>query len=518
MKTRLNQTLFSSLRTVVVLAVSLGVAQVASAANVIWTGASSPNQNWSSSGNWSGGTPSGNAVTFPANVFPASTNAQGVVNNIVDSSTTITGLTYANTNGTANQFDTTFIPSGVTLTVNGTVTVGTNNWTTIAGMSGTGTFVVNNTAGNFNIEGNSATAQTATFTLADGSNFVNVATLSIGETGGNNGRQAILNLGGGTNLIYANTINLGTGKGSATVQFTNTTGGISIRNAAGTGRATIFMGNGNSGSGACNGKLLLAGHPADVLAGTVTISAGSGGDTGAQQGTVTFDSGTFDANAILMASSSSASIASTTGTLTVGGSASAANFTVGTGGFTLSGTSGGKPGTGIFTLSNNATATINSSISKAAAANNTGTINVNSASLVMASGTVIGTPAIPIDTVNVNGATIQLAVLNGVTNIAATTFNDSGVASTVNISSLPVISGYPTTFPLIKFTTLSGGMNLNLGTLPGTYTGYVTNDSATTISLVIVGGPAVPKPVVWQGNVNSDWETSALNWTNSAGT
>ncbi len=88
-----------------------------------WGGAGT-DQNWSTSGNWSaGGVPSSSStVTFPDGAFPVTTNVQGAVNNIVQSSTTIASLTY--NNNVTNGFDTTQIPSGSILTVNGNVTIG----------------------------------------------------------------------------------------------------------------------------------------------------------------------------------------------------------------------------------------------------------------------------------------------------------------------------------------------------------------------------------------------------------
>ena len=47
-----------------------------------------------------------------------------------------------------------------------------------------------------------------------GTNQITCATVSLGESGGNNGRQATLNLGNGTNEFFVNNaVNLGTGKG-----------------------------------------------------------------------------------------------------------------------------------------------------------------------------------------------------------------------------------------------------------------------------------------------------------------
>ena len=87
-------------------------------AQSIWTGGGA-DANWSTPGNWSSGVvPNNNAVTFPDGAFPITTNAQGLVNNVVQSSTAISSITFNNLNG---NFDTTQISSGTILTINGTL-------------------------------------------------------------------------------------------------------------------------------------------------------------------------------------------------------------------------------------------------------------------------------------------------------------------------------------------------------------------------------------------------------------
>jgi hypothetical protein len=80
---------------------------------IIWTPAG-VNTNWSTAGNW---TPSGPPVSTNDVVFNDTgiAGAAGTVDNVVDSNFTIGSLTYGNT----NNYHTTLIPSGVTLTVGG---------------------------------------------------------------------------------------------------------------------------------------------------------------------------------------------------------------------------------------------------------------------------------------------------------------------------------------------------------------------------------------------------------------
>ena len=54
-----------------------------------------------------------------------------------------------------------------------------------------------------------------------------------------------------------------------------------------------------------------------------------------------------------------------------------------------------------------------------------------------------------------------------------------------------------------------------MGTLPGTYQGYISNDNSSMIWLVITNGPTLPKTDLWGGGVNNNWDTNTLNWTNN---
>jgi len=131
----------------------------ASAATIIYSGASGTDTNWSNAGNWFGSLPAGaDDVKF----FDFGTNGvAGTANNLVDGAFVgpINSLQYGNTNG----FHTTFIAPGQTLTVNGGLSVFTpadpgvaktlNE--TITGLAGT--LTLNNTLSNLVLnQGNSA--------------------------------------------------------------------------------------------------------------------------------------------------------------------------------------------------------------------------------------------------------------------------------------------------------------------------------------------------------------------------
>jgi hypothetical protein len=61
----------------------------------------------------------------------------------------------------------------------------------------------------------------------------------------------------------------------------------------------------------------------------------------------------------------------------------------------------------------------------------------------------------------------------------------------ISVSSVPAITVYPTQFPLIKYTTSSGDLTIiGLGTLPGIFQGYISNNTANlSIDVVLTGGP-----------------------------
>jgi autotransporter-associated beta strand protein len=521
-------------------------------ASVTWNATNnvSANTNWSDRVNWQlpGAPANVDNVFFDGNTTVANATT---INNVVDTSFTNASLTYNQT--ASGRWHNTLIPAGSVLTVSGATGIGTGaaagstTSVTISGLGeldANGAFSLNNVGGasdshvTLDMSGlstfkNAAPASTmsigtvaqqiVTVSLASNS-IVNVATLNIEATGGSNGRTGNFNLGANTNTIYANNINVSTGKGTTTkIQFgANAPAGTVAIGGTGGGsaRASLLLGFGNSGTAVCNGQLLLAGHLANVMAGTVSLGSVGGSTVSGDTGTVTFDHGTFDATSILMGSSTSAH--SSSGTFTVGGDAgNTAVLAVGSG--VVLGNASISAGTGAGTLNINVggTANVTGGITKntTAGAVNTATINLTDGTLNLVSGTV-GTLAAPIDTLALSdsGASdtkIQLNVVVGVTNIVATTVSGSGV-TTLNINSLIGVTG-TTQIPLISYTGGTPFANLTLGTTPAGYTGASLVDSGSTIDLLITP----PAPLIWKGAVagtlNSSWDIgSTANWLNGA--
>src|SRR5690348_17205443 len=200
-----------------VLALLLCAAAESARAQSTWTGGGA-DQNWSTAGNWSGGAvPSNDTVMFPDGAFPVTTNVQGVVNNVVQSSTTISSLTYNNVNP---DYDTTEIPSGTTLTVGGNLTVGLNN--AVAG-------------------------QATTVTMTGGGSLIAGAGAStfVGQNGNGTGSASLLDLSGLNNFAFnpagtGGSFSLGTGSsGSAmTVTLAAASNNITV--------GTLTVGNNNT--------------------------------------------------------------------------------------------------------------------------------------------------------------------------------------------------------------------------------------------------------------------------------
>jgi hypothetical protein len=170
--------------TVALCAILLAAGPESHATTIIWSGTSGTDTNWSTAANWTGGLPgASDDVKFFNNGAVATVSN---LNNVVDASTAIGSLQVGNT----NNFHTTLIPAGQSLTVAGALQVGTgtdqtSSQSVFATMTGAGSLAVNNTAANIligqgNTGGSSATLK-ATLDLRGLDNFTaNVSRLGIG--------------------------------------------------------------------------------------------------------------------------------------------------------------------------------------------------------------------------------------------------------------------------------------------------------------------------------------------------
>lgn len=538
-----------------VLAAALAADQRSNAGSFLWNVASPGANNWNLSDNWSPNT------GFPGVADTAIFGAVGTspdsltVNNVVSVDTTVSGLSYTNTTSGAWHVTQISAPNKLTVTTNflvGGITA--DNATTSVGMVGDGTlevdanafkvgnagsssssinpatlnmtglsnFVYNAPSGTWIVAGSGGDARAAgEIDLAAASNYITVGTINFNIGGGNNsGFNSLIQLGTGTNIFNVGTFVVCQTKAKlATVQFQSgapATAGLRIRGVGGAtnddSRATITLGDrNNTGSAQTDGEMHLNGYPVDIKADTLTIGqdrSGGGSSTHSGIGVLQFDTGTVDATTINMAMDTTAATASSaTGTLTVGANG---NLIVGAGGMTLGQRNGGTAATanvgiaGTAICSNNIVKATNTAIAN---------IDLSNGKLTMVSG-VIGTPDAPIDNLTLASSTLTLPVIDASTNIAVANLNMNDTASVINFSSLPVLTGYPSVLPVISYTALGGGGSVSLGTLPGTFKGYVTNDTSNFgIYLVVTNGPATAKLDQWVGNLSSAWDTSTKNWT-----
>lgn len=157
----------------------------------------------------------------------------------------------------------------------------------------------------------------------------------------------------------------------------------------------------------------------------------------------------------------------------------------------------------------------------------TGTASISQSALV-ASNATLDLSGLTVPSVNpslsLSNSTVNVSVpQNPTTNEITTTLNLGGTTNIINISSLPVITGYPMQFDLASYGTLNGTFNIGLGSLPSASTpfgGYITNVSGL-VELVITTGPIPARQLTWIGTDSSNpnnWDVqSSVNWQINGG-
>ena len=527
------------------------------------------NGNWTTTGNWSpSGVPgSSNDVLF---TDLGLVGTVGTVDNTVDTSLNIGSLTY----GQSNNFHTTLISSTRTLTVSGTNALvagtGTDNGdgqvtTTVTGTGGT--LVVSNTAAlikisqshptggspappshaqaildlsgldtfnanvsrmlvgvDFSIRGASGAlnlARTNKLVLTPGSTAPQI---DVGENNMANGSAAIgsILLLGQTNTILVDSIAVGRGK-------TDSAGGH-LMAFNGSFANSVAWFRGTNGPNSRVGTWSIA----DAFGAKTSLAAPVG-----NAATNDFTLGTINALVDSLVVGKGASTAIANGANVIGTGA----LLLGSGLIDINSLQIGvsttdAAGMGVAQV-NGGTLTVNTSLELAHLATSAGTLNVSNGTLrtpggitagggsstlaldsnstleaTNTSGT-LGTVASPVTLFMVTNSTLKVAAQSLTPAVAVSALTADG-ANTINISSIPVLPSLPAQFPVIAYTTSDGNLaSFNLGTLPAgspAYAGYISNNVAnSSIDLVITNGPVVP-PLVWNGNVNSDWNTTTPNW------
>ena len=519
---------------------------------VLWTGSDVPNlnTNWSDALNWQlpGAPTADDNVIFGSAevVFDSLT-----INNVVDANTTVNTLQFTNT--TSGQWHVTEIPAGVTLTVSSNMTVGgltLSGLQTSVAMTGGGTLSVGGNALNVGNNGtggiDSGTAldlsglsnfvynapggtlalgignrSTANLIMANGSNYITATNFNDNTTSSSSSGSGNVTLGSGTNIINVANFNIGAGRSGSTVSFPDVTGGIRVRGVGGTDgdRANMTIGNRNNGGGSgnnCNGNLSLNGHPVDMKLDVLTMGESGSNPTGNAlgSGTLSFDQGTVDVNGIVLArSTGTTSGVMALGTVNVG---SAATLIVGTGGVSL-GNQSASSGPAGAVLNVGGTMICSGNMIKATSLATNSITVTNGGTLEMLSG-VVGTPALPIDSLTLDTATLQLSVdgSSPATNIVATTVSAANT-TTIKIGSVANVTA-PATVSLISYVGTDPFANLTLGTLPAGVTATLVDDTAnSTIDLNITSVPVVTKPPTIQ-SISFVGGNIVITGTNNIGT
>lgn len=556
MKSIVKISRFSLIATLAAGMAAAGIQRVAAAGITTWSGGGGADQNWSTAANWTtvgGGTPpaAGDAVIFRATGSAASA---GVVNSIVDAGFTAAMGSLMFTNETASTFHTVQIPSGTTLTVNGPIVVGgTNNAQTFTftgggtlkggtgasaftihtensdpavtlDLSGLTNFIFNagGVGGAFSMTLDLGFHSSAILNLAAVSNNITATTLTIGNN--NSGGSATLNLGAGTNIINANTVEIGDNKVNGTLQFGSATGSLRLRNAAGSGSATVRMAGNPSHSGSASATTVstvsLNGHSVDMMIGTLTMADRVARAGGSDNAYFSFDTGVVNCTAINMA------------TNIAGGTAPVAQMSVGGGtlnvanGISLVGC-GGTAGTGTLIITNGGRVNAGSIVKSTTTG--TGIVSVTNATLAITSGSGgLGSFGAPLDVLNLENASLRLkldANFIGNTTVVAATINANGL-NHLAIDSIANASGTQT-FGLINYqnpaddpwNSFLNGSVTNV-TLPPGYSGYVWDDTGSQTIQLTVTAP-ITYPVTWVGATNSVlvsvWDTNkTANWTDGS--
>lgn len=258
----------------------------------------------------------------------------------------------------------------------------------------------------------------------------------------------------------------------------------------------------------------------DAMVNSMTIGIsekGAGSTVGSGNGTFTFTAGTNNVNTLILGQrlctagnsvGNGTMNVNGTGTLIVNNALCMSFFTSG--------------GNSVFGAAN---LNINGGTVMAATITNGVPGGGNIANITMNGGTLgltsllgsIGTTASPLDTVSFSDSIIQMPVSGLQTNVVAATIGGGGTTNVINITYVPAnVITYPTQFPLMAYTSLSG-FNFGVSNLPGTYQGFISNNTTTsTIDLVLTSGPTSVSTLEWEGSAGPNWDKSSLNWLNGS--
>jgi hypothetical protein len=538
------------------------------AGNGVWSGGGSPNLNWSTAANWTGGVPGpGFTATFGT---PGST-ASLVTNNIVAANVTIQGLFY-NTN--SSGYHTTLIPDGVTLTVSNptpaiatAVQVGndivfnkktTNTITGLGGtlfvigpvqsgvtnqlnfqvrqcaspaspnqttldMSGLGTLIANvgkfyvaqggNGAGQSNVSGCLFLARTNTISLSR----PNAGQFEVGDssTGAYTLPGSSLYMGI-TNTIFVDTMRIGKQKATNNIMtfnpsFLGNSPGVFIRGTNGVAsRASVWtIGDADTDTVTpinVDATCDFSGGKLDALVKTMVVGEGctSVSDTGKALGILTFTGGTLDVNNLTNGIQRANNTATEAGIINVTGSAALISANI-----VLAQAAAGANASLVAGTINVTNGTVRGNL---AGGGGLSTVNINGGTLVVSNNA--GTVASPISALNLAGAALHLNVDGNATTPVVNATAASASGTTITIDSVNNVTG-TTTIHLIGYSGSDPFAGLSLAPLPSGYTGNLV-DNAGSVDLSITSTAPPPHPTIGTIKVGSGGQV-VLSGTNNDG-
>jgi hypothetical protein len=314
--------------------------------------------------------------------------------------------------------------------------------------------------------------------------------IDIGDSDVNNGGGSTLLLGE-TNALFADTITFARGKERGVNVLFNNPGSVAFFRAAnGSSRVASFViADGSTVLDTVNGLATanFSGGTVDALIGTLVVGRGTSGLRAApvsMTGTLTFDQGTIDANNILLGANVANTTNSGIGTINVNGSALLVANAVLELGRTVNPIAGSNT-VGNLNI-NGGTVRANSIIN---GGTGTTTVSLNGGTLVLSN--AMGSTAQPLSNFALTNSTLQLRPVPGASALVVSNLLTAGTSNRLSIEALSA-SGQ---FQLIKYVgTLSGsGLNFVLGTLPSSFSGYLSNNAAnSSIDLVVSNAPLIP--------------------------
>jgi len=383
-------------------------------------------------------------------------------------------------------------------------TGGTNTNQATADFSGLANFTVNLgptgifRVGDNNTNGSGSPTTNSILTLAGTSNTITAGILGIGDGQGQGG-TATLELGGGTNVINADTVYIGaassTTRGAGALIFEGSGGSLTLRGSSGgTSRADVAMTTSAIGTSLSQvNSFLTAGHTVDLRIDSFVMSERTA-STGSVTSTFTIDTGMVDITNLVMSRRSGAGTGDSTSTVTIGGGTA----TIGSIGMASS-TGTGASSDSFATLNISAgTVSIGDTLNTGTAINmaNAATGRVGTANINLTGGTVdvtgdiirTGGAGTENATVTLNGATLDM---NG-NDIGTGAANVNFVAQSGTLENLGELNGGAAltkttvgTLILEGTNTYTGNTVVSAGTLQlgsGSTTGTMNTASAISVA------------------------------------